>query len=440
MFKGRLFKRGVIAGVFLLLMLANVLPAVAQGPVFPQHSDPAWQASYWNNTSLSGPPDLQRSDANLAFNWGTGSPAPGVINNDYFSARWTRYIYITTPDVYRFTVTVDDGVRVWVNDNLILDKWFLQAATTYTVDWYLGVGHHLVRVEYFEDAGQALINFNWQQRQVITEWRGEYFNNTTLSGSPALVRNDAAINFNWQAGSPAPGVINADGFSARWTRTMDIPAGMYTFSLTVDDGARLWVNGHLLFDVWFDGAARTYRENIYLPGGPIPMELHYYENTGLAVVQLSWAKAGVTPIPVPSGTVIVDDTDPGFVRGGVAAGWRTVQEGYGGSLTWTYNNRYIAPNYNWARWYPQLSAGRYEVFVYIPERYSTTARARYWVSHAGGFTLRIVNQSTNGGRWVSLGTYRFLGTGGEYVSLADVTYETYRTRLIAFDAVKWEPR
>jgi hypothetical protein len=51
-----------------------------------------------------------------------------------------------------------------------------------------------------------------------------------------------------------------------------------------------------------------------------------------------------------------------------------------------------------------------------------------------------VDQSANGGRWVSLGTYRFRGNRSDYVSLADVTFEPYLSRLIAFDAVKWVSR
>jgi hypothetical protein len=170
--------------------------------------------------------------------------------------------------------------------------------------------------------------------------------------------------------------------------------------------------------------------------------MQYFENYGLAVAKLSWSKDGSppSPSPVPSGTVIVDDRDAGFVKGGAAAGWRYVSEGYNSTLTWTYNNYSVQPYYNWARWYPSLHAGWYEVFIYIPYRYSTTARARYWVRHANGYKLKIVNQSTSGDQWVSLGTYYFNGLGGEFVSLADVTYESYRTRLIAFDAVKWVPK
>ena len=100
----------------------------------------------------------------------------------------------------------------------------------------------------------------------------------------------------------------------------------------------------------------------------------------------------------------------------------------------------MRPNYNWARWHPNLKPGQYEVFVYIPERYTTTSQAIYRISHADGLAQRSVDQSINSGRWVSLGTFAFLGTSNDYVALDDVTSEPYRTRLIAFDAMKWEPR
>jgi hypothetical protein len=138
--------------------------------------------------------------------------------------------------------------------------------------------------------------------------------------------------------------------------------------------------------------------------------------------------------------VIVDDTDAGFVRGGSVGGWHTASEGYGNRLTWTRNNDWARPRYNWARWYPKLTPGQYEVLAFIPERYTTTSNAQYWISHAGSFTRREVDQSANGNRWVSLGTYRFEGTANEYVSLNDTTSEPRLTRLIAYDAIKWVPR
>jgi len=567
------FKRiGFAIGLILVLILSNT--AMADDGVTLQHTDPRWQAQYWNNTFLSGEPVLRQQEANLNYDWGSGSPHFRV-EADHFSARWTRYIDVT-PGPYRFTVTSDDGIRVWVDSDLIIDQWHDHPPTTYTAQAYLGEGHHLVKVEYYERGGGAVAKVSWTlATDTSQQWQGEYYNNKTLSGTPSLVRDDQEINFSWGSGSPAPGQVNADVFSARWTRNLDLATGNYRFRMTVDDGARLYVNGHLLIDAWKDQPPTTYSGDIYLPGGSITVQLEYYENQGGATAQLSWENTapadwqtysnpyfGITlkypadwqPVPgygdpesgekyagtdgffminamdgesidsvaaaeanhvlqpygsqptieslqiqgqearliLPSADanmedqsalivrypqpvtiaghaypffvlyadqnhvraigetlrftenppptgVIVDDTDAGFVKNGSPTGWHTAAEGYGGHLTWTRNNNQRRDNYNWARWYPDLASARYEVFVYIPDRYSTTSGARYWVSHRDGYTLRLVDQSANGGRWVSLGAYWFRGTNDDHVSLSDVTYEPYLSRLIAFDAVKWVP-
>ena len=429
-------KKALVAfGLIVLLALSSTV--AAQGPVVPQHSDVNWQATYWSNMNLSGTPALQREEPSLDYNWGSGSPGPGV-NADGFSARWTRYLDLAG-GTYRFTTTSDDGLRLWVDGTLLIDEWYDHSAKTVSADKALAAGHHLVTVEFSETTGDAVAKLSWAPAVSITNWRGAYFNNRTLSGSPALVRDDTQINFDWGSGSPAPGIIGADNFSVRWTRTLNLAAGSYRFSATVDDGVRLWVGSHLLIDAWRDQAARTYADTIYVPAGGIAVKMEYYENGGAAVAKLSWAKTdgGSTPAP---GTVIVDNGDAGFVKGGRAASWRTEPEGYDGDLLWTQNNDYARANYNWARWYPNLKAGRYQVYVYIPHRFTTTARARYWISHANGYTLRIVNQSAYSNGWVSLGTYRFRGTRDDYVSLADPTGEAYLTRLIAWDAVKWVRR
>jgi hypothetical protein len=105
-----------------------------------------------------------------------------------------------------------------------------------------------------------------------------------------LVRDDPAINFDWGSGSPAPGIVNADHFSVRWTRTLDLPAGNYRFTMTVDDGGRLYVNGLLLINAWRDQPATTYDQDIELPGTPAVVEMRYYEDTGEAVAKLSWTQ------------------------------------------------------------------------------------------------------------------------------------------------------
>ncbi|RME51829.1 MAG: hypothetical protein D6790_19390, partial [Caldilineae bacterium] len=250
-----------------LLVLVTVLAASmgapnvwAQGPVTPRHTDPTWHATYWNNTTLFGSPVLQREDPDLNFDWGTGSPA-SAVHPDRFSARWTRYISVT-PGMYTFQAESDDGIRVWVDGDLVIDAWWDHGALTFTGTKYLGAGHHLVKVEYYENTGLALARVSWQRtEQPITHWKGEYFNNMSLSGPPAVVRDDATIDFNWGPASPAPGV-DADGFSVRWSQNLNFDAGMYRFHMTVDDGGRLFVNGHTLIDAWKVQAPTEYTGEI----------------------------------------------------------------------------------------------------------------------------------------------------------------------------------
>ena len=77
-------------------------------------------------------------DERIDFQWGGAAPDP-ALPNDSFSARWTR---TTTYEAgtYRFTVTGDDGIRVRVDGDVVVNGWFYQAPTTYTADVPLTAG------------------------------------------------------------------------------------------------------------------------------------------------------------------------------------------------------------------------------------------------------------------------------------------------------------
>ena len=102
--------------------------------------------------------------------------------------------------------------------------------------------------------------------QTFPNWKGEYFANKTLSGLPALTRNDAAISFDWGQGAPANG-LPVDGFSVRWTRTLKFDAGVYRFSLRSDDGVRLWIDGILQIDEWHNSGGQTFTRDVQLGAG-----------------------------------------------------------------------------------------------------------------------------------------------------------------------------
>jgi hypothetical protein len=276
-------------GVWLLL------PVRAQAQSAPTDF---WRGEYFNNTSLSGLPVFVRNESSLNFNWGGGSPAPGVVTEDRFSVRWTRTFFLDA-GTYRFAVTADDGVRMFVNGALVVDQWHDQVATSYGADVAVTSGAATVVIEYYENIDQSVIDFSFARvvagggdRGTTTQnnanWRGEYFNNVMFSGSPALVRNDSAIDFNWGLGSPAPGVVGADRFSVRWTASINLSAGHYRFSTAADDGVRVWVNGNLVIDRFAVQSVQVFNADVNVSGGPVTVVMEYFENTEKAEARLWW--------------------------------------------------------------------------------------------------------------------------------------------------------
>ncbi len=120
-------------------------------------------------------------------------------------------------------------------------------------------------------------------------FRGEYFNNKDLGGEPAFTRDDEEINFSWADGGPGGGV-NPDQFSVRWTGSFTFEAGDYTFYALVDDGIRLWVDGELIIDAWWDQSPTMYEATITLAVGKHDIDVGYYESAGGATCKVWWEK------------------------------------------------------------------------------------------------------------------------------------------------------
>ncbi len=288
--------KSLVVTVFLVLMMALTLLAVLGGSAAA--ADDAWLAEFWNNKDLAGQPVYVRYDKTIDFDWGHGSPA-GPVSSDDFSARWTRNVYFNE-GTYRFNATMDDAMRIWIDGNLVIDSWTDSQEHTMSRDLYMTQGDHSIRVDYYEAGGVAIARFNWQQvggsggsggGAYYPNWKGEYYNNTSLSGAPVMVRDDRYLQFNWGFGSPAPGVVNVDYFSVRWTRTMTANPGQYRIWVTSDDGSRVYMNNHLLIDNWGVQAPTTKAADYYHPGGPVQIRVEYFENlegasvsTGVALI------------------------------------------------------------------------------------------------------------------------------------------------------------
>jgi hypothetical protein len=233
-----------------------------------------------------------RSDGEINFDWGLGSPAPD-LPPDHFSARWTRTASLAAGQ-WRFHATADDGVRVYVDGLPIIDQWHPTATVTYNTSLALSGGNHELRLDYYDNVEQARIRLWWEPDDGSATdpahagaWRGDYYDNRDRKGKPTFSRDDPAVYFNWGDRGPGGGIEGQD-FSVYWTRQVYFPGGDYLFTLTVDDGARLWLDWAAIIDEWHDSAQVTYQLERHVKEGDHTVAVEYYQRSGSALVQLSW--------------------------------------------------------------------------------------------------------------------------------------------------------
>jgi endoglucanase len=137
------------------------------------------KADYFDNIDFTNL-KLTRTDPTLNFNWGNGSPTAS-IGADTFSARWTGQVLAPTTSEYTFYTTADDGIRLWVNGQQIINNYVDQAPTTKTGKISLAANQKYdIKVEYYERGGGAVAKLEWSTptlaRQVIAQ--ANLFNTT----------------------------------------------------------------------------------------------------------------------------------------------------------------------------------------------------------------------------------------------------------------------
>lgn len=300
-------------------ILFAILAVVAIGvALLPQRvmADSGWYAEFFNNQTLSGYPHHTRTDQWIGFDWGLGAPAPG-LSADHFSVRWTRSLWLATDGAFHFCAMADDGVRIWLDDVLVLDEWHGNNGIAYCDSQFMLLrGAHQIRVEYYEDGGDALIHVWWEEVKPISPfipvipspqtpayapslsndapapfdgWQGEYFGNRSLADRPDFARLDPSIGFEWGTGSP---FSEADGeqFSIRWRRSAQFEEGYYRFCAMADDGVRIWVDGTLVLDEWHDNNGVAYCQSRWMTACVHRVHVEYYENRGNALIYVWWQR------------------------------------------------------------------------------------------------------------------------------------------------------
>jgi GH35 family endo-1,4-beta-xylanase len=217
------------------------------------------QAQIYDNINLTNLL-ANRTDGTVDFNWGTGSPATNIAA-DTFSVRWSGQVEAKYTEATTFTVTGDDGYRLWVNGQVLINRWVDQAptATSGTINLVAGRRYEIV-LEYFENGGAASVKLEWQSasqpRQVVPAGqlfpaeRGvisrDVWNNVNGTSVANLTANAGYPNAPTTSGTrtlfEAPSNVG-DNYGQRMQGLLHVPAtGAYTFFVAGDDNCELYLS------------------------------------------------------------------------------------------------------------------------------------------------------------------------------------------------------
>ncbi len=154
---------------------SEVVVPVPSGALFVPDSDSiqGLKGEYFNNKDLQGAPSVTRNDAQINFNWFTGSP-DAQLPVDNFSARWTGKIVPPVSGTFQLGAQADDGVRIYLDDKLFIEDWRDRGAKTVTKSIELkGNQAYKIRIEYYDRYASAEARLVWTTPQLAQNLRDE---------------------------------------------------------------------------------------------------------------------------------------------------------------------------------------------------------------------------------------------------------------------------
>lgn len=319
---------------------AGAVPVVTPPPAptptpTPLTTFSGWKGEYFSNPNLQAPPTVVQDDPTINFNWGSGSPAAGVPA-DNFSVRWARQVRFEEAN-YRFTATVQGGVRLYVDGRPLINDWQSGSLRTLEADsGLLSAGDHSVVVEYFKQTGNGQIAVTWQRVQAQPPTAIISGPTQGVAGQPlafSAANSTAApgrqiVRYEWRFGdgSGAEGVQVSKTYGA---------AGAFDVTLVVTDDAGL---------------------------------------TGVAVQQVAIATPTATPTPITPPQAII--SGPSQAVAGVAAtfdGSSSTPIGGIASYNWNFGDGGLAAGPTVSHVFAQ--AGQYVVILAVTNAAGQSSQA-----------------------------------------------------------------
>ncbi len=108
-------------------------------------------------------------DGTIDFNWKKKSPVKGIVDKDY-SVRWTGQIEPKLSEKYTFSTETHGGIRVWIDNQLLIDDWATHnhSVTNGTIDLIAGKRYD-IKIEYRETNGVGLARLYWESKSQALE-------------------------------------------------------------------------------------------------------------------------------------------------------------------------------------------------------------------------------------------------------------------------------
>ncbi len=176
---------------------------------------------------------MERVDADVNFNWGYSSPGQS-IGSDTYSIRWTGFVTPHYTEEYMFYTTTDDGVRLWVDNQLVIDKWYNQGATEHSGEIDLSAyTAYPITIEYYENTGEASASMSWssasQAKEIVPR-------NQLTSQKPDLVVTDIS----WTPLSPVTGDEITFSATIKNQGTVPTPSMLHAVAFKIDGQTVTW--------------------------------------------------------------------------------------------------------------------------------------------------------------------------------------------------------